>query len=157
VSVSLDSGVLQALDTLKTFSEGSTPTIADIGTGSGIIAVVMAKHLPNDQFSLFRFVIAENVIPDTIRLVNTDRLIKEIMLRTLFCTFLLAILSNSLLFAADWSMFHGPDGENRSPDTGLLTSWAEGGPELLWKIDGIGKRLYLRHGTFLYCYDVKAE
>jgi len=43
------------------------------------------------------------------------------------------------LFAADWTMFHGPDGENRSPDTGLLTAWAEGGPKLLWTAKDIGK------------------
>jgi outer membrane protein assembly factor BamB len=36
-------------------------------------------------------------------------------------------------------MFHGSDGENRSPDIGLLTSWAEGGPKLLWKINNIGE------------------
>jgi len=43
------------------------------------------------------------------------------------------------LFAADWNMFHGPDGKNRSSETGLLTSWSEGGPTLLWRIDSIGE------------------
>ena len=43
------------------------------------------------------------------------------------------------LFATDWAMFHGSDGKNRSEETGLLTSWSEGGPKLLWKIDNIGE------------------
>ncbi len=45
----------------------------------------------------------------------------------------------SPLLAADWPMFHGPNGENRSTETGLLESWPEGGPKLLWRIDGIGE------------------
>ena len=49
------------------------------------------------------------------------------------------LVSANALYAAEWTMFHGPDGKNRSPDTGLLTSWSEGGPKLLWRIDGIGE------------------
>jgi len=48
-------------------------------------------------------------------------------------------LFSTTIFAADWTMFHGPDGNNRSAETGLLTSWPEGGPTLLWKIDNIGE------------------
>ena len=36
--------VLQTLDTIKTFA--NSPVIADVGTGSGIIAVAIAKNLP---------------------------------------------------------------------------------------------------------------
>jgi len=36
-------------------------------------------------------------------------------------------------------MLHGPGGKNMSPDTGLLTSWPEGGPKLLWTISNVGE------------------
>jgi len=37
-----------------------------------------------------------------------------------------------------WSLFHGPNRDNVSPETGLLKSWEEGGPPLLWKVNNIG-------------------
>jgi len=57
---------------------------------------------------------------------------------TIFVPALLLLVSP--LFAAEWTMFHGSDGTNRSPETGLLTSWSEGGPTLLWKISDIGEK-----------------
>jgi len=59
------------------------------------------------------------------------------MLRFLTPAFLFLLATT--LFATDWSMFHGPDGFNRSPDTGLLTAWSPDGPKLLWRIDTIGE------------------
>jgi len=40
---------------------------------------------------------------------------------------------------ADWPSFHGSRRDNISPDTGLLDQWPEEGPELIWRIDGIGE------------------
>jgi outer membrane protein assembly factor BamB len=37
-----------------------------------------------------------------------------------------------------WPRFHGPKGDNISPDTGLLKEWPEGGPALIWKAEGLG-------------------
>jgi hypothetical protein len=41
--------------------------------------------------------------------------------------------------AADWPGFHGPNRDNRSPDTGLLKTWPEGGPRRMWEAAGIGE------------------
>ena len=42
--------VLRAIDLVKQLSKGRPPLVADIGTGSGIVAVCLAKHLPAAQF-----------------------------------------------------------------------------------------------------------
>ena len=41
--------------------------------------------------------------------------------------------------AASWPRFHGPQGANRSAETGLLRQWPEGGPRRLWTAQGIGE------------------
>ena len=40
---------------------------------------------------------------------------------------------------ATWPQFHGPRRDNKSDETGLLKSWPEGGPKLLWTAKGIGE------------------
>ena len=57
--------------------------------------------------------------------------------RTLF---LIVLLSCSTALAAEpsWTVFHGPNRDNVSPETGLLKSWEDGGPPLLWKVNTIG-------------------
>lgn len=37
-----------------------------------------------------------------------------------------------------WPRFHGPNGDNHSPDTGLLKKWPDEGPPLIWTAKGIG-------------------
>ena len=39
----------------------------------------------------------------------------------------------------EWASWQGPTLDAKSPDKGLLKEWPEGGPKLLWKLDGIGK------------------
>lgn len=41
--------------------------------------------------------------------------------------------------AADWPVFHGPDASNKSPDSGLLKQWPEGGPTMIWQTEGLGE------------------
>jgi len=39
---------------------------------------------------------------------------------------------------ADWPGWLGPNRDGKSPDTGLLQEWPQGGPKLAWKATGIG-------------------
>ena len=94
------------------------------------------------------------------------------MLKRFLCAFLIAIFSTCSLFAADWVAFRGPDGNGKSPDTGLLKQWADGGPTLLWTVDFLGygysgvsisnNRIFItgnveRHGqalSMVFCLDM---
>jgi outer membrane protein assembly factor BamB len=40
---------------------------------------------------------------------------------------------------AGWPQWRGPRRDGISDEKSLLQSWVEGGPELLWKVDGLGK------------------
>ena len=62
------------------------------------------------------------------------------MIRTLtIITVLTAALNISVVKAADWPQFRGPDRDGKSADTGLLKQWPESGPKLLWAKKGLGK------------------
>ncbi len=52
----------------------------------------------------------------------------------------LAVCFSGSLLAAEpaWPAFHGPKADNISTDTGLLKTWPEGGPKLLWRAEDIG-------------------
>jgi len=39
----------------------------------------------------------------------------------------------------EWPRFHGPNRDNKSAETGLLTAWPPGGPKLLWTASRVGK------------------
>ena len=58
-------------------------------------------------------------------------------------TLAIGVVTATLLPAAAdeapfWPQFRGPNRDAKSTDTGLLKTWPEGGPELLWTIQGIG-------------------
>lgn len=47
-------------------------------------------------------------------------------------------LAATVVQGADWPHWRGPSREGKSAETGLLKSWPEGGPTLVWKSDQIG-------------------
>ncbi|MHC4174483.1 MAG: outer membrane protein assembly factor BamB family protein [Planctomycetota bacterium] len=51
---------------------------------------------------------------------------------------IIGILLNIQVFAADWPQWRGPDRDGKSSEAGLLKKWPEGGPKLLWSIEGLG-------------------
>ncbi len=57
---------------------------------------------------------------------------------TTFALVLAVTIAVSASAADSWPVFHGLDGSNQSPDTGLLKEWPEGGPKLVWQADGLG-------------------
>jgi len=65
--------VLLTLDTIKTYSAGHVPVIADVGTGSGIIAVTLAKHLPKHLTATK--IIAVDISPEALSIArhNAER------------------------------------------------------------------------------------
>ncbi len=44
----------------------------------------------------------------------------------------------SAALSADWAQFRGPGRDGKSPETGLLQEWPEGGPEALWTAKELG-------------------
>ncbi|MCX6898437.1 MAG: PQQ-binding-like beta-propeller repeat protein [Verrucomicrobia bacterium] len=54
---------------------------------------------------------------------------------------LMAVVVWGYAMAAEpwWPVFHGPNRDNRSRDTGLLKEWPKDGPKLLWKFTDCGR------------------
>ncbi|MEZ6131075.1 MAG: PQQ-binding-like beta-propeller repeat protein [Planctomycetaceae bacterium] len=85
---------------------------------------------------------------------------------------LLAVsLQATSLHAADWPQFRGPNRDGKSPETGLLKKWPDGGPKLLRTISGFGvgfsspviarERLYITGKVGvdlkLFCFDLSGN
>ena len=56
---------------------------------------------------------------------------------------IMSILTLSLICvgavqAADWPQFRGPSRDGISQEEGLLQTWPEGGPDVVWRSNGIG-------------------
>lgn len=62
--------VLKTLDILKTYPEGFAPVIADVGTGSGAIAIALAKHLPK-QLGMAT-IIAVDLSPEALNIAKSN-------------------------------------------------------------------------------------
>src|SRR4029079_12315824 len=48
------------------------------------------------------------------------------------------VVAISLLAAADWPQWRGPNRDGVSKETGLLQKWPEGGPKLVWQVSDLG-------------------
>ena len=65
------------------------------------------------------------------------------MITRFLCLVAVLSLCPTLIIAEpSWTIFHGPNRDNVSPETGLLKSWQEGGPPLLWIAPSIGNTTY---------------
>jgi outer membrane protein assembly factor BamB len=57
----------------------------------------------------------------------------------MFITLILLVISTIIINAQDWPQYLGPNRNSTSPQKGILRSWPENGPEVLWTVDvGIG-------------------
>ena len=52
--------------------------------------------------------------------------------------FLIAFLFSCSPSEPEISQWRGPERDGKYPETGLLKSWPEGGPEMLWSFEGLG-------------------
>jgi outer membrane protein assembly factor BamB len=83
-------------------------------------------------------------------------------------TFLMVTLASHLI-AQDWPQYLGPNRNSTSPQKGILRTWPETGPEVLWTTDlGIGfggpvikdGKAYLldrddKYGDYMRCFDME--
>ncbi len=60
------------------------------------------------------------------------------LLRLFSCSLLLFTASNLTIAGGTWPQWMGPNRDSISEETGLLQSWPEGGPKLVWKGAGLG-------------------
>src|SRR4051812_48287070 len=61
----------------------------------------------------------------------------DTMMRTSSCLLIVASLAHA--GAPSWLQWQGPTHDNISPEKGLLASWPEKGPALLWHVDDLGE------------------
>ena len=75
------------------------------------------------------------------RFTNMLRTSREYLFVTVFALALCLIgfSYHSTTKAADWPQWRGPNRDGVCTETGLLKSWPEEGPKLLWELTGLGK------------------
>lgn len=54
-------------------------------------------------------------------------------------SFFIAFFISGLIVVAQPAHWRGPKGDGKFPDSGLLKKWPDAGPQLLFKVEGIGK------------------
>jgi outer membrane protein assembly factor BamB len=54
-------------------------------------------------------------------------------------TLMVTLCISAMTQAADSPRFRGPAADGVFPETGLLKQWPEGGPQLVWSVEGLGK------------------
>ena len=52
---------------------------------------------------------------------------------------LLLYISLLPLASAEWHQWLGPDRDGKSPESGLLATWPESGPEKVWQVESLGE------------------
>lgn len=68
--------------------------------------------------------------------MNINRcLVKILVISAMICI----TVTTSIGKANEWPWWRGPNRDGKSPDTGLLKEWPDGGPKLLWQVDGLGQ------------------
>ena len=50
----------------------------------------------------------------------------------------ISLFCDGVVRAADWPQFRGPNRDGICTEKGLLKSWPDGGPKLLWEMSGLG-------------------
>jgi outer membrane protein assembly factor BamB len=69
----------------------------------------------------------------------TSRASVVLLLTAVFaCVLIAAVVQADEAKAPSWTRFHGPKGDNHSPETGLLKKWPAEGPKLLWTARDLG-------------------
>ena len=48
------------------------------------------------------------------------------------------LLVGGICYGDNWPQFRGPNRDGKSTETGLMKKWPEGGPKILWSIEGLG-------------------
>ncbi len=56
----------------------------------------------------------------------------------IFVLFITSLSYQNTAGAADWPQWRGPNRDGICSETGLLKSWPDGGPQLLWEVSGLG-------------------
>jgi len=72
-----------------------------------------------------------------LRIMSMSKIISKSLSIILFGLTII-LFRSGIVTAADWPQFRGPDRDGVCSETGLLQSWPQGGPKLLWEMTGLG-------------------